>query len=595
VTHETEAQKHHRHLAVAGRHLHAAGIIGLGVPLAPELDPDHDGDTDTPGAAGDTDADAGPPATATARTAAVVTMPFAERFPSPEYPPASWFERPDWVDGWRAEHGYPAAVEHGQDGHQIMRLTVTDDGRVGGWWYERGVCIVDRTATLRPGAHQCWSPEPSPTGYARFHQQDVVVLDDRRAADADGPGGLVLLAGAVGNAGGHASETAAPSVAARHYADPGAQLLIVRLGDDERGGWLAGAVVPGVSYGDVAMLRRCALSGDWRWFQPDSLNPKGGYDSLGPTLVTRPGLALVRPVRAASAEHPDWRPDDEGVVARLAQVTPASNPLVAVSLALGAYGTANPALAIPLNQAATNLLSAAQGNAQHQQQMAARAQAALTKAAANATKAQQKQTAQHIAAYAKAVKAAAKSAKGKGGGGGGKKGGKGKGGGKGKKPPALKGHAGPTKAPNLPKGYHMVFGRLVGPDGHVVSGGGPATASVALARIAYSPDQPRDDHGRFGEGSGGGKSPEEHASGIRSVRDRVAALGREHFGKADTAKAENHMTAAMKAVGKGDSSSALDHLRQAADGLRQAQTDTSDKEYGQLALRLEDARREIAG
>jgi hypothetical protein len=27
--------------------------------------------------------------------------------------------------------------------------------------------------------------------------------------------------------------------------------------------------------------------------------------------------------------------------------------------------------------------------------------------------------------------------------------------------------------------------------------------SVALARLAYSPDQPRDDHGRFGEGSGG--------------------------------------------------------------------------------------------
>ena len=498
VTHETTEQKHHRHLAVAGRHLHAAGIIGLGVPLAPELDPDHDGDIDTPGSPADTDVGPGG-IPAAARTAALATLPFAEAVHVPEYPPLSWFQRPDWVEEYRAEHGFGASSEMGEDGHEILRLTVTDDGRVGGYWYHTGVCIVDRTATLRPGQHQCWYPEPSPTGYARFHQQDVVVLDDSQVAAADDgvPGGRLLLIGVVGNSGGHASETAAPSVAARHYADPNAQLMVVRVGDDEHGGWLAGALVPGSTWGDVALLRRCALSGDWRWYQPDRVNPKGGYDSLGPTLVTRPGLALVRPQRAASAEHPDWRPDDDVIVARLAQVTPAANPFTGISQALGAYGTANPALAIPLNSAAASLVSAANhvaaNNTKQAQQMAARAQAALTKAAAQAQKLAQRQTAQHLAAYAKAVKAASKGAKGgKGGGmkGGGKKGGKGGG----KKPPALKGHAGPTKSPALPKGYHMVFGRLVGPDGHVVSGGGgTAQASVPLARVDYSLPSPEID------------------------------------------------------------------------------------------------------
>jgi hypothetical protein len=541
---ETAAMRRHRHLAQAGRHLHAAGILGLGVPLAPELDPDRDGDVDVPGSL-DTDQDVGPMATSmgqgvvgAARVASLATLPFADRVPVPEYPPLSWFGRPDWVEGYRAEHGFGASSEVGDDGHEILRLTVTDDGRVGGYWYHTGVCIVDRTATLRPGQHQCWYPEPSPTGYARFHQQDAVVLDDSQVASADG--GRLLLVGVVGNSGGHASETAAPSVAARHYADPNAQMMLVRVGDDEHGGWLAGALVPGSTWGDVALLRRCALSGDWRWYQPDRLNPAGGYDSLGPTLVTRPGLALVRPQRAASVEHPDWRPDDEAIFARLAQVTPAVDPFTSISQALPAYGSSNPALSLPLNSAAASLLSAAYhnaaGNSSAAQSQAARATAALQKAAATAAKQQQAQIAQHLKQYAQAVKSAAKgaakgAAKAAGKGGGKKGGGKGKGGGK--KPPALKGHAGPTKTPTLPKGYQYVFGRLVGPDGHVVSGGGaPQAASasdiaairaVVAARLGYSPDQARDDHGRFGEGSGGSKEADK-SKAAGKLADRADKL-----------------------------------------------------------------------
>lgn len=219
-----------------------------------------------------------------ARAAAVATLPLSDPVPVPEYPPAEWFERPTWVEEYRAQHAADAGDE------QIMRLTVTDDGRVGGYFYERDVCIVDRTATLRPGGHECWSPPPSPTNYARFHQQEVVT-----------EGGQLVRVGAVGNVGGHQSPFMAADTAAARYADPNAQLIVARIGDDERGGWLAGAAVPGATWRDVALLRRSALSGDWRWFAPDDLNPRGGYDCLGPTLVTRPGLALARVFRPAAA------------------------------------------------------------------------------------------------------------------------------------------------------------------------------------------------------------------------------------------------------------------------------------------------------
>lgn len=237
-----------------------------------------------------------------ARQARVATAPFSDPFPAPEYAPPEWME-PDaeWLEPWRQTNGYGPSRDETTG---ILRLTVTDEGRVGGFFYEEGVCIVDETATRQPGDHECWQPPPSPTDYARFHQQDVVVAS-----------GQVRLAGVVGNVGGHASPFASLSAASRHYADPNAQMFVCRAYDVEtprRGGYLAGALLPGLTFGDVALLRRSALSGDWRWFAPDEIQPRGGYDCLGPTLVTRPGLALVRAFRVAGA-HPVYLGGSGGV------------------------------------------------------------------------------------------------------------------------------------------------------------------------------------------------------------------------------------------------------------------------------------------
>lgn len=223
------------------------------------------------------------------RRAAAATTPFAEPFPVPEYPPREWFDRPTWVAAWREANGLGPDV----DENGIPKITVTDDGRVGGYFYEAGQCIIHM---------QDACPGPSPTRYAAFMQQDIV-LDD----------GSILRVGVIGNTHGHASPWVDYQKAQAHYADPTAQMIVCRAGDDERGGWIAGAVIPGLTYGDVALIRRCGLSGDWRpmpdaWWRDHGITAAAveeaeGYDCIGPTLVTRPALPLVK----AFSETPGTR------------------------------------------------------------------------------------------------------------------------------------------------------------------------------------------------------------------------------------------------------------------------------------------------
>jgi hypothetical protein len=203
---------------------------------------------------------------------AAATEPLDAPFPVPAYPPAEWFtERPDWLT-------------------PETKIEVDDEGRVAGYFYQHGQCLVH-------DAKAC--PTSSPTGYAAFHQQQVVLAD-----------GSTIRVGVIGNTNGHASPYARVDVAQAHYADPDRQLMSVRAYDDEHGGYVLGAMVPRATYGDVALVRRSALSGDWRpmptpWWvahgvQANAVKACEGYDCIGPTLVTRPGLPLVRTFRQAA-------------------------------------------------------------------------------------------------------------------------------------------------------------------------------------------------------------------------------------------------------------------------------------------------------
>lgn len=175
----------------------------------------------------------------------------------PLTPPSTWFTPPEDM-----KPGQP--------------LTITEDGRVYGYFFERGQCLLD-------GTRDCWQPPPSPSRYAAFHQGQVQTEE-----------GTHLPVGVIGMTGGHANPTAAIPQAMAHYSDPSTVRMIVRAGDDEHGGWVAGSLVPGLSPEDVAQVRRSALSGDWRWFdQPLHPASQPGYDCLGPTLVNRPGLPIT--------------------------------------------------------------------------------------------------------------------------------------------------------------------------------------------------------------------------------------------------------------------------------------------------------------
>jgi len=201
---------------------------------------------------------------AEARQAATVE-PFDAPFPTAEYPDRAAFDRPDWL-------------QPGQG------LTVTDDGRVAGYFFQAGACLVHDHGAC---------PRPSPTRYAAFHQQDVICSD-----------GQPIRVGAIGMVGGHADPYASVDVAVAHYANPDRQRVLCRAGDDEHGGWIAGVLVPHLTYGDVAALRACALSGDWRpmpesWWRQNGVGHAAvvqaeSYDCIGPTFVTRPGLPLVQ-------------------------------------------------------------------------------------------------------------------------------------------------------------------------------------------------------------------------------------------------------------------------------------------------------------
>lgn len=214
---------------------------------------------------------------------AAPVVPFSEPFPVPDYPPLDWFT----VDGAKA-----AGLATGD------KITVTDEGQVFGYFYETGVCIID-------GTDECWMPDPSPSGYQLFHQGSFV-SDDGKLHD--------MYVGVIGNVGGHASPNATANAAVRHYADPNCQVILCRAYDTPEGGVVCGSLVPGATYGDVALIRRSALSGDWRWFQGGDLVARAaavadGYDCLGPTIVNRPGLPLVKRfagTRAAAANgaHP---------------------------------------------------------------------------------------------------------------------------------------------------------------------------------------------------------------------------------------------------------------------------------------------------
>jgi len=177
----------------------------------------------------------------------------------PELPPAEWFEEPKEVP-------------------KIGAITVTDDGRFFGYVAPRHVAhrgIRDKRVTV-------------PTGNV-----DYGIWMNRATLVDDGKGGYTKIAtGPITMDCGHAPMSNRVVGAARreHYDNACSVVATARVGENSRGVWIAGALIPGVSPKQVAQMMACQLSGDWG---PHREKP-GKRELAAALLVPVPGFPTAQ-------------------------------------------------------------------------------------------------------------------------------------------------------------------------------------------------------------------------------------------------------------------------------------------------------------
>lgn len=176
---------------------------------------------------------------------------------APVDPPAAWFDDP-LLDA-------------------LTPMTITDDGRIFGHAAAWDVCHVGFPDS-------CVTAPRSAAGYSYFHTGELVTAE-----------GVRLAVGTLTMGTGHADvTTGGPTAAVAHYDDTGTQVAHVRVGEDEHGVWMAGAVVPDLAEEDARRLRAAAPSGDWRRIA-------GNLELVAVLAVNTPGFPTPRAALAASA------------------------------------------------------------------------------------------------------------------------------------------------------------------------------------------------------------------------------------------------------------------------------------------------------
>lgn len=170
----------------------------------------------------------------------------------PVAPPEEWFSDP------------------GLDGP--TPLTVTADGQVFGH-----IATWDTSHIGLPGNVK---PPKSHSDYAFFRTGEVVTASGKTV-----PVGQLTLSG------GHAPLSADASAAVKHYDDTASAVADLAAGEDRHGIWVAGAVRPDVTPGQIRALRASAPSGDWR-----PIN--GRLEMVALCQVNVPGFPVARSVVA---------------------------------------------------------------------------------------------------------------------------------------------------------------------------------------------------------------------------------------------------------------------------------------------------------
>lgn len=173
----------------------------------------------------------------------------------PDLPPAEWFSEP-------------------VDEPEIGAITITDEGRFFGYLAPKNVAhrgIRDKRVTVPMG------------------NVDYGVWMNRVTIADDGRGGFARVAtGPITMDCGHASASPRVVGAARreHYDNSCSIVATVRVGENSRGVWIAGAILPDVTPDQIRRMMACQLSGDWG---PHREKP-GKRELAGALLVPVPGF-----------------------------------------------------------------------------------------------------------------------------------------------------------------------------------------------------------------------------------------------------------------------------------------------------------------
>jgi hypothetical protein len=148
----------------------------------------------------------------------------------PDLPPADWFDEP-------------------KEAPEIGAITVTDDGRFFGYLAPKQVAhrgYRDKRVTV-------------PTGNV-----DYGIWMNRATMVDDGSGGYAKIAtGPITMDCGHAPMGPKGSARREHYDNACSVVATARVGENSRGVWISGALIPGVNSDQVARMMACQLSGDW--------------------------------------------------------------------------------------------------------------------------------------------------------------------------------------------------------------------------------------------------------------------------------------------------------------------------------------------
>lgn len=151
------------------------------------------------------------------------------------------------------------------------RPHITEEGRVNAVAWPYDACHVGFT-----DQGVCWTPEPSPTANANFHIGSTVTAE-----------GTVLDTGNLCWRG-HDESDGTLAEGQNWYNDPENRRAVGRIIETPTRAYFAGSLTPNARANDVAALINSALSGDWRW------DPQlDAYDTLGPSVIGRPGLPSV--------------------------------------------------------------------------------------------------------------------------------------------------------------------------------------------------------------------------------------------------------------------------------------------------------------